>query len=73
MLGSEAGYGVDRFFGGTVLVLSLVALVAGLRRTDDGAPLGAALIGFGLAFLVSATVGRAQLGLATRSATHRSC
>ncbi len=64
VLGSEASYGVDKFFGGAVLVLAIVALVAGLHRgVDDGAPVGVALITFGFAFLVSATVGRSQLGL----------
>jgi len=64
VLGSEAGYGLDKFFGGMVLALAVVCLVAGLRRSaDDGAALGVALIAFGFTFLLSATVGRSQLGL----------
>ncbi|HEY5110348.1 MAG TPA: hypothetical protein VII96_12135 [Acidimicrobiales bacterium] len=64
VLGSQATYGEERFFGTAVLLLAAATLVVGLRRgTSDGAPVGVALITFGLAFLVSATIGRAQLGL----------
>ena len=64
VFGSEAGYGVEKFFGGVVLGLAVVTLAVGLRRgVADGAPVGVALITFGLAFLLSATVGRSQLGL----------
>lgn len=64
VLGSEATYAEERLFGTVVLLLAAVTLFVGLRRKfSDGAPVGVALTAYGGVFLVSATVGRSQLGL----------
>jgi len=64
VIGSQQSARADFVIGACVLVVVIVALVVGGRRDGvGGAPVGMALLTFGLLFVVVATVGRADLGL----------
>jgi hypothetical protein len=56
---------VGLVLGLCIFVVAVAAVVQGVRRPVGGAPLGVALVTFGLLFDASITVGRTSLGLAT--------
>ena len=66
VIGSQQGAHADFIIGMSVLVVSCLALGVGVRRDRaGGAPVGVALLVFGLLFVLAAAKGRTYLGLAT--------
>jgi len=64
VIGSQQTAQADFFIGACALVVVVVALVVGARRDSvGGAPVGMALLAFGLLFVMVAAEGRTFLGL----------
>jgi hypothetical protein len=65
VIGNQEGAHTDFIVGSCVLVVACIALVVGVRKDRaGGAPIGVALLVFGLLFVLVAAKGRTYLGLA---------